>query len=111
MSSPIPRRLLPHTAILEPFDKIEGSVPTYLAAVTLTFVRCEPVRHNAMTNLGEARNDKLTLFYDPKTSRPAGLVPTKKSKVTIDGVAYQVREVVPCYGSGPSVHHYEVALA
>lgn len=109
MSNPIPRRLLVHSCTLTPYAGTVNSVKTYGTAVALTFVRFEPVKQNAMTSLGEMKNDCFTLFLDCVNSRPAGIVPAMGDKITFGTLVLSVRKVTFCYGSMPEVHHYEVA--
>ena len=111
MSAPIPLRMLPHSISLEPFAATVGSNPTYGEPIILTHVRLEPFKQNIITALGEAKNDKMILFIDCKMSAPRGTVPVKKDRVTFGSLVLSVREVTPCYGTGPEVHHFEVALA
>ena len=111
MSSPIPLRLLPHSCTIEPFTGTVGSVPEYGPAVTLQHVRLEPFKQNVITALGEAKNDKMTLYIDCHMTTPRGIEPKKKDRVTFGDLVLVVREPGPIYGSGKNVHHYEVALA
>lgn len=109
MSNPIPRRLLIHSGTLAPYTGTVNSLKTYGAAVTLEHVRFDPVKQNAMTSLGDMKNDRFTLFFDCVNSRPAGTVPAVGDKITFGTLALFARKVTPCYGSTPEVHHYEVA--
>lgn len=109
MSAPIPRRLLPHSAKYKPYTGTVASVKQYGTEVDLVFVRVEPVKQNAMTSLGDMKNDRVNFFYDCVNSRPIGLVFRVNDIITFDGVAYSVRKASPVYGNGPAVHHWEVA--
>jgi len=108
MSKAIPVRLLPHTATLEHYLGTVNSVPTYAAAVTLFHVRLEPVQQNAMTSLGDMKNDRYLLFFDCVNSLPAGMSFTVKDRITFNGTTVSVRKVTPCYGDSSAIHHYEV---
>lgn len=109
MSAPIPRRLLPHNAKYKPYSGTVSSVKQYGEEVDLEFVRIEPVKQNAMTALGDMKNDRVNLFYDCVNSRPIGLEFKVNDVVTFGGVAYTVRKTAPIYGSGTAIHHWEVA--
>jgi hypothetical protein len=109
MSAPIPRRLLPHSAKYKPYTGTVGSVKQYGTEVDLEHVRLEPVKQNAMTSLGDMKNDRVAVFYDCVNSRPAGLVFKTGDVITFDSVAYTVRKASPVYGMGQAVHHWEVA--
>lgn len=111
MSSPIPRRLLPHYATVDRYSSTGRSGPVYGGSVELECIRIEPVNQNALSSLGDAKNDRFLMFIDSKNSRPVGFVPVIKDRVTFQGQAMVVRTITPFYGSGSSVHHYEVRLA
>jgi Minor capsid protein len=107
MSKPIPRRLLIHSAALAPYVS-PGPPVSYGTSVSLSYVRLEPVKHNAMTSLGEMKDDKFLLFFDCKNSLPVGRTFAKKDKITFGALILSVRIVTPCYGDDATVHHYEV---
>jgi len=107
VSNPIPRRLLIHSATLAPYVS-PGPPVVYGTAVTLTHVRLEPVKQNAMTSLGDMKNDRFLLFFDCKNSLPVGRTFSMKDRITFGGQALSVRKVTPCYGDDSTVHHYEV---
>ena len=110
MSSPIPRRLLPHKAVLSVYEGTVNSVKSYADPVDISFVRFEAVKQTAMTGLGESKNDRYIMFFDCVNSRPLGIAPKKLDKIEFDGAALVVRVVTACYGRGESVHHYEAQL-
>lgn len=109
MSAPIPRRLLIHAGLLEAFDKTVNSAPTFKPPVTLTNVRFDPVKQNAMTSLGDMKADRFVMFLDCVNSTPQGTVPAVKDRITFGANVLTVRKVTPCYASSPNVHHYEVS--
>lgn len=109
MSNPIPRRLLVHSGTLAPYTGTANSAKTYGTTVTLKNVRFEPVKQNAMTSLGEMKNDRFLMFFDCKSSLPAGTVPAVNDKLTFGAIVLLARKVTPCYGNTPEVHHYEVS--
>jgi hypothetical protein len=82
----------------------------YSEEVTLEHVRIVPVLATAKSDVGETKDDKLTLFYAPFISTPA-IIPEELARVTWGGKAYTIRSVQPCYTQGGDVvHHYEAAL-
>lgn len=108
---PIPRRVLCHTATLYPFVSIdEYQAPTYGTSVNLSYVRFQPTRQTALTALGEARDDKLVMFYDCANSLPAGVVPKELDKVIFNSLPFIVRTVNHEYDMSANVHHYEAML-
>ena len=102
----IPRKYFEHTVSYEATtgNDADGN-GTYATAVSLFFVRCEPVKSWVNVSNGEMKDDKLTLFYDCVNSEPAGLAIAKGDRITFNGAAYVVREVKDF-----SPHHLEVAL-
>jgi len=107
----IPQRLLVHTCTYEtPSDYDRDGEPTYSEPVTLSHVRFEAVIAAAKSDVGESKDDKLTLYYEPFFSTPA-IVPVELARVTWGGNAYTIRSVTPRYTQGgDAVHHYEAAL-
>ena len=83
---------------------------TYTEPATLEHVRIVPVLATAKSDVGETKDDKLTLYYAPFISTPA-IIPEELARVTWGGKAYTIRSVQPCYTQGgDEVHHYEAAL-
>lgn len=107
-SKPIPRYLLVHSATLAPYTGMSGGAPAYGTSVNLVRVRFDPVKHTAMTSLGDMKNDQFLVFHDCKNSSPASQTFNFKDKITFGAFVLSVRKVVPCYGAGGAVHHYEV---
>ena len=109
--SQIPRSILPHTASLKKLTGIDSrGNATYATAVDLNYVRLEVARKNALTSLGEQRNDSMVLFFDVINSLPAGTEFAINDVVTFGGRDYTVREAVAEYTVYGTPHHYEVAL-
>ena len=103
---PIPRKFLEHTVAHEARTATDrNGAGTYAAAVTVAFVRCEPVSAWKAAQNGEMKDDKLTLFYDCVNSDPAGRTFKKGDRVTYGGAAYTVRDFKDF-----SPHHLEIFL-
>jgi len=107
VSNPIPRRLLVHSGSLAPYVS-PGPPVSYGTSVTLSRVRFEPVKQNAMTSLGDMKADRFILFFDCKNSLPSGQTFAMKDKITFGSIVLSARKVTPCYGDSDDVHHYEV---
>lgn len=108
---PIPRRVLCHMATLYPFVSIdEYQNVTYGTAVNLSYVRFQPTRQTALTAQGEARDDKLVMFYDCVNSLPLAVVPKEMDKLVFANLPFIVRTVNAEYAMDTGVHHYEVML-
>ena len=76
----------------------------------LTAVRFDAILATQRATEGEAKNDRLTFFYFPGISG-GNITPQENAKITWNGNAYTIREVIPRYTKGgDSVHHYEAAL-
>ena len=107
----IPRIILCHAATLENRTGTDADgVGTYNTAVNLAFIRCEPVKAWSRSNIGEMKDDKLTLFYDCVNSEPVGVEFNPGDMVTFDGTAYTVRVCEVYHGEGAEPHHFEVKL-
>jgi hypothetical protein len=111
MSSPIPRRLLPHTATVERYIGTNKNGPVYGEPIDLENIRVVPVKQNALSSLGDAKNDRFLVFIDCKNSKPVQFVLAIKDRLTFQGQVMAVRTISPFYGTGREVHHYEVRLA
>ena len=84
------------------------------AAPTISLAEAFPISTviaaTAKSDVGETKDDRLTLYYDPFVSQPA-IIPEELARVTWNGEAYTIRSVTPCYTQGgDAVHHYEAAL-
>ena len=111
MSSPIPRKNLPHSATLYKRTGVDQyNKPTYAAAVTLSFVRVDPLKQTALTALGEMKNDKMHLFFDCVMSLPVGTKFNQMDRVVFGDFNLTVRQTDTLYGDGAAPHHYEVSL-
>lgn len=110
MSSAIPRRLLVHSASLYPYTGTVNSVKTYGALVALKFVRFEPVKQNAMTSLGEMKNDTFVMVFDCRNSTPVGATFKANDKIVFGSTTLAVRKVASGIDDTANVHHYEVNL-
>jgi hypothetical protein len=109
MSKPISRLMLVHSATLNAYIGTVNSVKTYGTNQALTFVRLEPTKQNAMTSLGDMKNDRFTLFYDCVNSRPLAVSFAIGDKITFGGSVLFVRKAAACYADSSSTHHWEVA--
>lgn len=116
MPCPIPKYLLPHTAVLttEYAEDKWGHPKTEVT--TLAVIRIEPCIKFAKTDEGTDVQLSATLFFDCKNSLPsdvkfrlAGDDGCERQTVTFGGRKYVVGVIKPLY-SGNRLHHYEVGL-
>lgn len=110
MSNPISLTILTHSATLYPYTNTVNSVKTYGTAVNLTQVRVRSVKQNAMTSLGEMKNDKFLLTYDCVNSLPLATTFKAQDKIVYGASTLAVRAVTTATGDGDTPHHYEVSL-
>ena len=109
--SPIPRNLLPHSGTYKRLTGLDArGKKTFASDVSVSYVRHEKAKQNALTAFGEQKNDLLLLFYDCMNSYPAGIVPVPGDVFVFDGQEYTVRSSTPEYTVYGMPHHYEVNL-
>ena len=108
--SPIPRSILPHSATLKKPGEPDARGKVTYTESTLNYIRFETARKNALTSLGEQRNDLGVLFFDVQNSLPSGTTFAVNDQVIFEGRTFTVREVTPEYTVHGNPHHYEVAL-
>ena len=90
-------------------DESEQGGANYSAKVILTKVRVTKAKQMLMTALGEAKSDKLVLYFDVTNSLPAGTTFKADDKIVYSNVDYRVREVIEARNEN-TVHHYKLAL-
>lgn len=106
----IPRKLLNDTVIFTTKGSMDSwGVVTDGDPVTLNYVRLEKVRKNAFNSLGEAIEDKATLFFDCINSNPQVSF-NKGDKITHEGQDFTIREIDILKATGDRIHHFEIAL-
>lgn len=110
LSSPVSLGLLIHSATLYPYTGTVNSVKTYGAAVNLTQVRFTSVKQDAMTSLGEMKNDKFKMTFDSANSAPSGTLFKVNDKIVYGTSTLAVRAVTTSYSSDLDPHHQEVSL-
>ena len=105
------KQLLIHSCTYEAPATIDrDGNKTYGTAQSLSYVRFVPVLAAAKSDIGETKDDRLTLYIAPGITSP-DVVPEELAKVTWNSEAYTIRSVTPCYTQGgDTVHHYEAAL-
>lgn len=102
----IPREMLRHSVTFEALTAADADGNgTFATAVTISFVWCEPVKDWLRSNVGEMKDDKLTLFYDCVNSSPAAIAFKQGDRVTFGSDKYLVRTIKDF-----SPHHLEVIL-
>lgn len=114
MSKPMSNRLLVHSSTLTPAGTVDADGnSTAGTAVNLTKVRVISAKQNAMTALGESKNDKLVLIFDCKASLPLGTTFKANDLVTYpvtDGIQYTIRSVDARCSNSSVTDYYRVNL-
>jgi len=106
----ISKSILSESATLYPYTGTVNSVKTYSATVSLANVRFVSIRQNAMTSLGDMKNDKYKMFFDCVNSAPSGMTFKKDDKIVYGSLTLYVRAVENPKALGTAVHHWEVSL-
>lgn len=110
MLNPIPRFLLPHTALVRvPVDSELGGEHASEPA-EVRFVRYRPAEEVAQTDYVLADGSKGLLIIDRVNSEGAFEVPAD-SLVEVCGEELYARKVTPFIECDGIVHHWEVELA
>ncbi len=112
MIPPIPRAIMNQSATLYPFVSTSaGGVKTYGTAVALSSIAMMPAKQNAMTSLGEMKDDLYLMVFDSVNSLPAGTTFKKKDKIVYGSENLEVRKVVPQPDLTTGLtHHWEMNL-
>lgn len=105
------KALLIHSCTYEePATRDRDGNATYGTAKSVSNVRFVPIEATVKSDVGETKDDRVTMYYCPGISTP-DFVPKELAKVTFNSEVYTIRSVQPCYTQGgTSVHHYEAAL-
>jgi len=108
----IPRAVLNQAATLYPFVSTSaGNVKTYGTAVSLSSIAMFPAKQNAMTSLGEMKNDLYFMVFDSANSLPAGTTFKMKDKIVFGSVNLEVRKATPQPDLTTGLtHHWELNL-
>jgi hypothetical protein len=112
MMPPIPRVVLNQSATLYPFLTTSAAgVKTYNTAVSLSCMAVFPIKQNAMTSLGEMKNDLYLMIFDSANSLPAGTTFKKKDKIFYGSENIEIRKAEPIYDlTTGAVHHWELNI-
>ena len=109
MMSPIPRRLLIHSAVLRQMDSDRWQNETEKQSVALTNVRVEPSSKIVIGKDNVERQLSAVLFFDCRSSQPKNTVFTEGRRITFSKNDYRIVSIEPLYDDG-RLHHYEVGL-
>jgi hypothetical protein len=109
MIKPLPKSLLIHEISYEEKAGNDGWDNSYLAPVTIEFVRVEPNKKVKRSGGTISEDANLIVFIDRTHSKP---YPDFKgeSRITFKGNTYELSEVFPVYDTSEIPHHYELGL-
>lgn len=111
MSNPIPRTLLQHSATLYQYTGTVNGADQFGTAVSLGHIYVEPAKQNAMTSLGDSKNDTFRIWFDRVNSTPTGQTFKVKDKIVYDGLTCRIRKAQPIKPATSNVlHHWELNL-
>ena len=112
MIPPIPRAILNQAATLYPFVSTStGGVKTYGTTVSLSNIAMFPAKQNAMTSLGEMKNDLYLMVFDVVNSLPAATSFKVKDKIVYGSQNLEVRKATPQPDLTTGLtHHWELNL-
>lgn len=107
---PIPKYLLPHTAIVEEPDKGSQWANSFHDPITISNVRLEPAQSLSPNEAHE--NPQLTglLFIDAENSEGAKNIAVG-SRVTVGDYVGYAEKVNGYFGYAMTPHHWEVELS
>ncbi|MGM0816045.1 MAG: putative minor capsid protein [Bacillota bacterium] len=114
MAKPIPLKLLFHSVVYREYkggnDGWDGSPGSYAEPITIENIRVEPITVIARNNVRDDTEGQSVVFIDRANSKPF-LNPVERSKMSFDGIDYEVNNVKAYYDENPhKPHHYEVIL-
>ena len=112
MIPPIPRGILNQAATLYPFSSTtSGNIKVYGTTVSLSCIAMFPAKQNAMTSLGEMKNDLYLMVFDVANSLPAGTSFKVKDKIVYGSQNLEVRKATPQPDlTTGQTHHWELNL-
>ena len=108
----IPRGILYQAATLYPFvSTTSGNVKVYGTTASLSNIAMFPAKQNAMTSLGEMKNDLYLMVFDSANSLPAATSFKVKDKIVFNSQNLEVRKATPQPDlTTGQTHHWELNL-
>lgn len=108
MVKPIPKKLLKSSILYEEFVEDDWGA-RFLAQIEITNVRLEPINSVFRSNIKDDVEGSTLLFVDRTFSKPYIRL-KERSKVTFQGIEYEVMKVNEYFDDQPTIHHYEIIL-
>lgn len=110
MIKPIPKRLLPHSAIYKEYLGNTGEGDEWGADTPLSFVKVEEKTQMKVTSNGREIVGNARIFYDLINSNGLTGKPVENSIINFNGREYKVVNTDVLYADSAIPHHYEVLL-
>jgi len=110
MIRPIPKRLLPHSAIYKEYLGNTGEGDEWGADTPLSFIKIEEKNQLKVTSNGREIVGNAKLFYDLVSSNGLSNKPTQNSIVRFNNRDYKIIDTAILYADSTIPHHYEVLL-
>lgn len=110
MIKPIPKRLLPHSAIYKEYLGNTGEGDEWGADTPLSFVKIEEKTQLKVTSNGREIVGNARMFYDLTNSNGLTNKPVENSIINFNGKEYKVVDTDVLCPDTSYPHHYEVLL-
>ncbi len=106
---PIPRRLLPHFAVLQKNRRNQWGDAETIEESELRFVRIEP----SSKMIKDKNNNEIqlaaTLFFDCKNSGPKNILFEEGDTIVFNNQKHRIQLIEPLYDE-KRLHHFEIGL-
>lgn len=110
MIKPIPKRLLPHSAIYKEYLGNTGEGDGWGKEISLSFVKIEEKTQLKVTSNGREIVGSARMFYDLTNSNGLADKPVENSLIHFNSREYKVVNTDILYADSENAHHYEVLL-
>lgn len=110
MIKPIPKRLLPHSAVYKEYLGNTGEGDEWGVDTPLTFIKVEEKTQIKVTSNGREVVGNAKMFYDLTNSSGLSSKPIQNSKIIYNNHEYRVVDTDVFCGEQAIAHHYEVML-
>ena len=121
MISPIPKKLLPHSAeLITKYDPDKWGNSAESDTVILEHIRIEPSEKIIMENSEIKIKLSATIFYDMRNSSPdakfrlkgdiIGEKTVDVQQIFFNGRIFTVKTIEAHYADSKNIHHYEIGL-
>lgn len=110
MIKPIPKRLMPHSAIYKAYLGNTGEGDSWGEEISLNFIKIEEKMQLKVTSNGREVIGNARMFYDLVNSSGLTDKPIENSLIIYNGREYKIVNVDVLCANSAKPHHYEVLL-